>query len=79
VFGAGLWLYISTTRAKDRVGLYAFWALMSFLVLGYMASLFAGAPASTTALAWGALTMWLIVPWGWWADKHREFRRPLPG
>lgn len=79
VSGAGLWLYISTTRAKDRVGLYAFWALMSFLVLGYMASLFAGAPPSTTALAWGALPMWLIVLWGWWADKHREFRRPLPG
>lgn len=77
VFGAGLWLYVSTTRPKDIVGVYGFWALMAFLLLGYVASLFAGVPPSPKALAWGALTMWLIVPWAWWADKHRELKVSL--
>jgi hypothetical protein len=74
VFGAGLWIYLSTTRAKDRIGLFSFGALMAFLVLGYVASLFAGAPPSPKALALGALAMWLVVPWSWWADEHRELR-----
>ena len=79
IFSAGLWLYVSTTRAKDRVGVYGFWGLMAFLVLGYVASLFAGAPPSTKALALGGLAMWLIVPWAWWADKQRELRHPFSG
>lgn len=72
VFGVGLWSYVSATRAKDRTGSYGFWLLMAFLVVGYVASLFAGTPPSTKALAWGGLAMWLIVPWAWWADGHRE-------
>src|ERR1700739_1506995 len=42
LFAVGIWLYLSVTRARDRVGRYAFWALMGFLFLGWVASLFAG-------------------------------------
>jgi hypothetical protein len=71
IFGAGAWIYLHSTRARDRTGRYALWSLLVFLCAGWLASLFAGAP-NVTALAWGAMTMWLMVPWGWWADKHRE-------
>jgi hypothetical protein len=77
VFGGGLFIYAKCTRAKDGVGKYAFWALTAFLVLGWISSLMAGPPPSVRALAWGGLTMWLMVPWGWWTDKHRIVS-PMP-
>ena len=69
VFGAGI--YLSCTRARDNSGRYGFWALAVFLFLGWFSTLFAGAPPSVAALAWGGIAMWLTVPWGWWADRHR--------
>ncbi len=72
IFGAGLWAYLDFTRARDSVGGYAFWALMALLFFGWVSTLFAGAPSSITAMAWGAMTMWLTVPWAWWADAHRQ-------
>jgi hypothetical protein len=71
VFGAGLRLYLNSTRAEDNVGRYAFWSLMALVFLGWVSSLYAGAPPDVTSLAWGALTMWIAVPWAWWADDHR--------
>ena len=71
-FAVGLWAYLSTTRARDAVGRYAFWSLMAFLFFGWIALMLVGAPPSVNSLAWGGLSMWLMVPWGWWADKHRE-------
>jgi hypothetical protein len=25
-------------------------------------------------MAWGALVMWLFVPWAAWFDRHRDIR-----
>ena len=70
-FGAGLWIYLRSTRAQDNIGRYGFWSLMALLFFGWISTLFAGAPPDVHSVAWGALTMWLTVPWAWWADKHR--------
>lgn len=70
-FGVGLWLYLSSTRARDKIGLYAFWSLMALLFFGWVSTLLAPPPPSVAAVAWGGLAMWLIVPWAWWADRHR--------
>jgi hypothetical protein len=72
IFACGTWLYISVTRALDNIGRYALWALIVFLFLGWVASLLAGAPPSERSMAWGALSMWVLVPWAWWVDRHRE-------
>ena len=72
IFAAGAWLYLSVTRARDKIGRYALWALLAFLFLGWVASLIAGAPPSERFMAWGALSMWIVVPWAWWSDRHRE-------
>ena len=77
VFAAGLLIYRHQTRGRDRIGEYAFGSLAIFLALGWISSLVAGAPPNTTALAWGGLTIWLTVPWGWWADSHRSIRPPV--
>jgi hypothetical protein len=72
IFAAGVWIYTTSTPARDVIGRYAFWALVAFLFVGYLSVLAAGAPPNVTALARGALMMWLLVLWGWWADKHRD-------
>lgn len=74
VFGAGMWLYLRTTRAKDRVGAIGFWALVALLVLIYAANL-GPPPPSTGAIAWVGQAQWLLVAMGWWVDRHREARR----
>jgi hypothetical protein len=72
LFAGGLWIYLDVTRSRDGIGRYAFWALMALLFFGWVATLTAGAPPDMRSMAWGALTMWMVVPWAWWADKHRE-------
>lgn len=72
IYGLGVWFYVKSTRARDAVGRYAFWGLVTFLFLGWATTLGAGPPPSVRSLAWGALAMWLTIPWGWWADRHRE-------
>jgi hypothetical protein len=72
LFGAGLWTYISSTRARDRVGSYALGSLLGLLLLGWIAALFGPPPPNTHQLALGALAMWVVVPWAWWADRHRD-------
>jgi len=71
IFGGGIWLYLRSTRAKDRIGRYVLWALVGFLFIGWVSSLLAGPPPNMTSLAWGGLAMMFTVPWGWWADGRR--------
>ncbi len=70
--------YALTTRTLDRTGTWAFWGLVAFLVVVYLASLFGPPPPSTTAVAWSAQAIWLLVAWGYWVDRHRDQRGAAP-
>jgi membrane-bound metal-dependent hydrolase YbcI (DUF457 family) len=70
---AGLWLYLRTTRARDGIGRYGFFALLVVVTLSYVASIFGPPPPSTFALSIGGIVFgWLFVAWAAWADRHRE-------
>lgn len=71
LFVAGIALYLSATRSKDRVGQYALWSLLIFLFVAYFASVLGPPPPSVHVLAFSALAIWLTVPWAAWADRHR--------
>lgn len=71
LFAAGVWLYASATRAKDRGGAWAFWSLVAFLALIYAANLFGPPPEQVTAIAWVGQAQWLLVAWAYWTDAHR--------
>jgi membrane-bound metal-dependent hydrolase YbcI (DUF457 family) len=79
IFLAGLVAYVRFTRAVDRTGTWTLWAFVALLVAVYVASIYAPAPTSTSAIAWGALGGWLIPPFGWWVDRHRAPRSRSPG
>jgi membrane-bound metal-dependent hydrolase YbcI (DUF457 family) len=71
IFVLGIVIYLSTTRARDRAGVYAFWSLMALLFGGWLSAVMASPPPSVKAVAWGSLSMWLTVPWARWADRRR--------
>jgi len=73
MYGAGLWVYLVSTRARDRVGRYGVWALVAVITLSYVASLFSPPPPTVTGLGIGGIVFgWLFVGWAAWADRHRE-------
>jgi len=71
LFGAGLAIYLATTRALDRTGSWALAAFVALLVLLYVGTLFSGPPPSAQVLAWSALSLWLLPLWLHWSDRHR--------
>lgn len=74
LFGGGVWLYVSRTRAMDRIGSIGLWALVLFLLAVYIANTLGPPPPSVAAVAWSAQAMWLLVLWGFWVDRHRARR-----
>ena len=75
LFAFGIWIYSTVTRARDGIGRYAFWSLIAVLLFGWVSTLASAPPPDTRSMAWFALIMWILVPWAWWADKHREQMR----
>jgi hypothetical protein len=79
LFAAGIWIYERQMKAKDKIGLYAFWGFVVFLLLAYAGEVFGPPPpASVRKLAIVTLCTALLIPWAWWCDSHRETRDALP-
>jgi membrane-bound metal-dependent hydrolase YbcI (DUF457 family) len=75
LLAVGLSLYLRSSRARDRVGTAGLGVLVVFLAAVYLASVFGPPPPSPAAVAWVAQSMWLLVAWGAWVDRHRD---PMP-
>jgi LexA-binding, inner membrane-associated putative hydrolase len=74
IFVLGVALYVRGTRAKDRVGTWALWSLVGFLVVLYALNLMSPPPPNIDSFAWVGLAAWMFVPWGYWIDRHRTVR-----
>jgi hypothetical protein len=76
IFGFGLLLYVRGAKPLDRQGRYALAGLAVFLLIAQAATYLAPPPPSVQAVAWGALSIWLLVLWGAWIDRHRRTAGP---
>jgi hypothetical protein len=75
MFAVGILFYIQTTRARDRIGRYAFGVFVALLLALYLGDRFSPPPASVSEIAWPGVALTAIVlPWAWWFDRHREIR-----
>jgi hypothetical protein len=74
LFAIAIWTYQRETRARDKIGLYAFLAFVLFLVLAYAGAAFGPPPPSVKKLVIFTLLTSLAIPWAWWFDAHREVR-----
>lgn len=72
IFGAGVAIYVRSTRPKDRIGRGSFAGLVLFLLLIYFRTVFGAPPPSVAAIAWTGHAIWILVIWGYWIDRHRE-------
>lgn len=73
MMAVGVWLYVRTTRARDRIGRYAFAAYVGLLLALYIGDRFSGPPPSVADIAWtGIAASVVLIPWAWWFDRHRE-------
>jgi hypothetical protein len=73
-FLLGVALYARATAPRDRIGTYAFWALVGLLLALYLGGLFGPPPPSADAVAWTDLALLLFIAWGYWVDRHRAAR-----
>jgi hypothetical protein len=71
LFGAGVWIYATATRARDRLGSILLWAFVATLIILYLGAVFGPPPPNEKALAIASLAGWVIVAWAYWIDRHR--------
>jgi membrane-bound metal-dependent hydrolase YbcI (DUF457 family) len=75
LFFIGIWMYVGTTRAKDRIGRYGFLGYVGVLLLIYIGDRFSGPAPSVAAVAWSCIILFaILLPWAWWFDRHRAVR-----
>jgi hypothetical protein len=72
MYAAGAWLYLTATRARDRIGTYGVWAFLAFGLVAYVGNIAGPPPPDTRTLTIVTLTLWLVPLWAWWFDRHRE-------
>jgi LexA-binding, inner membrane-associated putative hydrolase len=76
LFVVGVAIYARTTRAINRRGAFAFWALVVVLVLLYASTVLGPPPGSVDFIKYGGLIGWLFPVWAWWIDRNRTMRAP---
>jgi len=75
LFLAAAWWYGRGTEALDGVGRWALYSLVAALLISYGASLTPPHEGQERMIAWGAIALWLFIPWAAWTDRHRVFHK----
>ena len=70
----GLSAYHRATTARDRTGTAALVALVALTGLIWVTQPWAPLPGSATAVAAGALILWLLPQWALWIERHRSVK-----
>jgi len=74
----GVALYIRVTRARDKIGRYAFAAYVLLLLFLFVADRFSPPTQSMTEIAGTGVAFSVIfLPWAWWFDRHRAIRSEI--
>jgi membrane-bound metal-dependent hydrolase YbcI (DUF457 family) len=72
MFAIGVSIYVRAAPARDRTGFFAFWGLISFLLIAYAGNAFGPPPPNVQAIAIAGIAGGvLFTVWAWWADRHR--------
>jgi hypothetical protein len=71
LFIAGVGVYFTQTRPVDRIGRFGLASFVSFLLIINIGNMTGPPPPNTQALALVALSLWIVVPWANWFDRHR--------
>ena len=72
LLAAGLWMYARATARRDGTGRWALVAMTALCVGIWITQPWSPPPPSATAVAVGALVLWLLIPWSRWIESHRS-------
>ena len=72
MFVVCLWLYVSSTRPRDRAGSTVLWSFVAIIVLFYCVAALGPPPPNAQTVAYVGLSGWLVPFWTEWFDRHRE-------
>jgi len=78
IFLAGIYLYYSSSVAKNRTGEISFWALVIFLLVVYLVNIFGPPPPEENAIGYVGLSQWLIIAWAYWIGRNRKTKELKP-
>lgn len=78
MFVAAVILYSRTMQPRDKTGDYAFRSFVGLLVFLYLMGLLGPPPPSVSAVEMAGFLGWVMVPWGYWIDRHRTLARANP-
>lgn len=74
MFAIGVFLYATSTRARDKIGTFAFWAFALFMGAFYGVTSFTGPPPPSVKVIWisALIATAVVLLWASWFDRHRE-------
>lgn len=74
LFFGGVYIYTTVTVAKNKIGKWALWLLVTLLMLFSISSAFGSAPPDSimTLFISFVVLMTIIISWAWWIDKNRQ-------
>ena len=68
---AGVLIYTHATRARDRIGSIALWALVALLAAMFIGAIFGPPPPDGNGLFIAAIAAYSLLAVAWWIDRHR--------
>ena len=74
LFAAGVAMYVSATRARDRRGGLGFWLFLLVSVVIWASSPWSAPPPNARLLAIFSFAIWLLIGWAARVDRHRVQR-----
>jgi hypothetical protein len=79
MFAAGVLIYTTSTRARDKIGGIGWWALVLLLFGFYIFDSLTAAPPPSVLAIWisALIATAVILLWAGWVDKHRSVNSPL--
>jgi len=79
MLAVGFWMYVSVTRARDRIGSYAFISYILVLLSLFIGDRFSATPTTVSEIIWsGLVAEAVLLAWPWWFDRHRDLLCVVP-
>lgn len=74
IFAAGIYIYTTLTRAKNRIGSWGLWGLIALLLVIHLVNTFGPTPPNSPMMVFisSCILMTILISFAHWVDRNRE-------